>query len=256
MSDNSHFEILLIEDDHIQSDYLQNCIKNNFPNVKLQRAYSLMEVQQILQNAHPPLIIADVVLGSQNIFMGLNDLDTTRQQIIFLTAYEEFRVQAFEWYGLDFILKPVDEARLIKSIQLAMQRYQAGVYTSPDIRFLQEELAGKHITHIALPLSNSHRIVLIDDIIAIEAERSYCKVHLQDNSVQLLSKSLSWMEDKLKEIGFVRTHRSWLVNPRHIIEFIRGNHVELKLSTGLLVAVTESMRNRVWEILRRFTILD
>jgi len=248
------FEILLIEDDPIQSDYLLQLLQKSFSDIPISRTFSLNDTLDVLDKRSPGLILTDVLIGDQTIFEILDKIKATRYQIIFITAFEEYRIKTLEWYGLDFILKPIEEVRLIRGIQVAKDRYLGGSYCLPDLIKLREDLQKSVYTQIALPITNGHRIVLISDIVAVEADRSYCHVYLKDNSRQVLSKSLAWMEDKLKDTGFIRTHRSWLVNPAHIIEFIRGNSPELKMTSGLLVAVAESMRIKVWNTLKKFTI--
>lgn len=256
MSDSPPFEILLIEDEAAQSAYLVQLIQNTYPDIPIKTTDNLGDTEKILNEFSPGLILADIQIGNQTIFEIFPKIKAYKYQIIFITAHDKYHVKALEWYGLDFITKPVDESRLFRGIEVARERYLQGNYTLPNLSILQQDLQKSEYTHLALPMSNGHRIVLISDIIAVEADRSYCLVYLKDNSKQVLSKSLSWMEDKLKEKGFIRTHRSWLVNPIHIFEFIKGNSPELKMSSGLLVAVAESMRIKVWNKLKTFTHLE
>lgn len=256
MPNSTPFEILLIEDDPVQSDYLLQLLHQHFSDISISRTGNINDTLDALEARSPGLILTDILIGDHTIFEVFHKIKASRYQIIFMTAFEEYRIKTLEWYGLDFILKPIEEARLIRGIQVAQERYLGGSYCLPDLNRLQEDLQKSVYTQIALPITNGHRIVLISDIVAVEADRSYCHVYLKDNTRQVLSKSLAWMEDKLKETGFIRTHRSWLVNPVHIIEFIRGNSAELKMTSGLLVAVGESMRLKVWNVLKKFTIGD
>ena len=96
----------------------------------------------------------------------------------------------------------------------------------------------------------------LDQIVAVEASRSYSTFHLLNKDAITISKSLAWAEGNLQPLGFFRVHRSWLVNQSHITDFIKQNGYSLKMTTGLLIGITHKARSRVFEWIKSFTISD
>lgn len=256
MHTNTSIEILIIEDEKIQADTLKRFVENEFPNFKITIAYSNKDALSVLNTFKYSLILTDIMIENIPIFDILEKIEIHNTSIIFISAYDSWRTEAFQHYGIDYILKPIDKKRLKKSIEVALSRSSAVIKNSELYKTIYKDLQAGEITHIALPTAQSQKIIEVSTIQAVEAERSYCLVHLSNGERILLSKSLAWMEEKLNRWGFIRTHRSWLVNPKHIIEFIKSNNTEIRLTTGLLIAVSENMKSRVREIIKKFTLME
>ena len=256
MHAHTSVEILIIEDEKIQADTIQRFVESEFPNFKITVAYSKDDALGALTAFNYTLILTDIMLQNTLVFDILEKIQIKNTPIIFISAYDRWRTEAFQHYGIDYILKPMDTNRLKKSIEVALSRSSASIENSELYKTIYKDLQAGEITHIALPSAQSHKIIEVSTIQAVEAERSYCVVHLSNGERILLSKSLAWMEEKLNRWGFIRTHRSWLVNPKHIIEFIKSNNTEIRLTTGLLIAVSENMKSQVRDIIKKFTLME
>jgi DNA-binding LytR/AlgR family response regulator len=137
--------------------------------------------------------------------------------VIFVTAYEEYAVSAFEVRASDYLLKPVSHARLEAALDRALGSV-GDLLESPA----EDDLFS------TLPVESSGRIRLIDrtQTCWVEAEGDYVRIHLMDGSAHLLRMPISRLEEKWSAYGFIRIHRGHLVPVDRITEFavVGGNH--------------------------------
>jgi two-component system LytT family response regulator len=143
-------------------------------------------------------------------------------------------------------MKPYSNKRLKESIEIALQRRRI---KQPAIgnpyKLMLDDLSRSSIEAIALPVSNGQILVKLKDIIAIQAERSYCVIYTLEAGKIIISKPLAWMDKLLTPEGFFRVHRSWLINPAHVRRFIKQQGNSLELTSPLSVSITDQSKNKL-----------
>lgn len=151
---------------------------------------------------------------------GLDGLDLARlltgfarpPLVVFVTAHEDFAVQAFDLKAVDYVLKPVRRERLAEAVRRAVERRATA--SSPAPRIPVHEPDPDHIT---VELGGVTRFVPVDDITHVEAQGDYARLHT-DRGSHLVRIPLSTLEERWRARGFVRIHRRHLVALRHIGE--------------------------------------
>ncbi|MFI1755442.1 LytR/AlgR family response regulator transcription factor [Streptomyces sp. NPDC020571] len=151
---------------------------------------------------------------------GLDGLDLARlltgfarpPLVVFVTAHEDFAVQAFDLEAVDYVLKPVRRERLAEAVRRAAE--QRGTAAVPAPRIPVHEPDPDHIT---VELGGVARFVPVDDITHVEAQGDYARLHTERGS-HLVRIPLSTLEERWRARGFVRIHRRHLVALRHIGE--------------------------------------
>jgi two-component system LytT family response regulator len=178
--------------------------------------------------------------------------EMTPPAIIFVTAYDEHAVRAFEAAGLDFLVKPVADMRLAAALQRAVQRVaeahalraalDAPDDAVPPARFLQ---------NLVIPERGRRLVVPVDDVEWIEGDTYYVRVHA-GGRVRLLRQRLSWLEASFDPAAFIRTHRSALVRIDLIREIVAESAYSFsaRLATGAKVPVSRERLKRVEAALR------
>jgi DNA-binding LytR/AlgR family response regulator len=136
--------------------------------------------------------------------------------VIFVTAYEQYAVGAFDVQATDYLLKPVSRARLDKALQRALRSGKVRPLTAPD----------RPAPVIAVEISGRTRMVDCRQVCWVEAVGDYVRLHLTDGSAHLVRMPISHVEEKWSSYGFVRIHRGHLVPVWAITEFavVGGNH--------------------------------
>jgi DNA-binding LytR/AlgR family response regulator len=137
--------------------------------------------------------------------------------IVFVSAYEQYAVAAFEVRASDYLLKPVSRSRVAASLDRALEDAHDRVGPAPA----EDTLA-------SIPIETMGRIRLIDraQVCWAEAAGDYTRLHLVDGSAHLVRMPISHLEERWSAHGFIRIHRGHLVQAVHITEFaaISGNH--------------------------------
>ncbi|MFP4228592.1 MAG: LytR/AlgR family response regulator transcription factor [Salinivenus sp.] len=158
----------------------------------------------------PNVMLLDVQMRGETGFDLLDRLDTP-VQVVFVTAYDEYAVRAFEANALDYLLKPVDPERLAEALRRVRQTQTAlpeDAGASPDT-FRYDDL-------FFYEESRQPRFIRIRDIVFIAAAGNYTELHLADGDTALSSTTLSGWTDRLPDAHFARIHRSTLVNVEHV----------------------------------------
>jgi two-component system LytT family response regulator len=197
-----------------------------------------------LKAARPDLLLLDVQMPGVDGFGVLAALapDET-PPTVFVTAYDEHAVRAFEVNALDFLLKPYDDERFDATLDRARaRRGPAGDRLAATIR----AIAASRQERLAIRLDGR---VLLQDVAAIlwvEAEGKYVRVHV-DRGSHLVRQPIGELEERLRASGFVRTHRSTLVNLRHVRELheMFNGEYEAVLTTGARLPVSRRMRREL-----------
>jgi DNA-binding LytR/AlgR family response regulator len=211
---------LVVDDEAPSRDELAYLL-GTFPRIRpVHVARNSNEAFRLLQMRRYDVVFLDVRMPSLN---GVELARVLRRfaappAIVFVTAYEEYAVQAFEVRAIDYLLKPVSRARLGAALDRALGCSPDGPeFPSED----EDSLA-------VIPVETTGRIRLIDrlQVCRVEAEGDYVRLHLVDGSTHLVRIPISHLEEKWSEHGFIRIHRGHLVPIARITEFATagGNH--------------------------------
>lgn len=164
----------------------------------------------------PQLVFLDIEMGSQNGFQLLRKFDTIDFHIAFVTAHEEFALQAIKFSAIDYIIKPAG----LSDLTVLLDKVREQSQSSSDVmkvkhmfgNFLTEDKKEHKIT---LPVSDGFEFVKVDDILYLRADGGYTIFHLKDTTV-ISSKNLKFFEEILTSYGFYRIHNSTLINLKYI----------------------------------------
>lgn len=212
-------------------------------------AIAAIEAQQ------PDLLFLDVQMPEIDGFAVLAAIDEAQMPlVIFVTAFDQYAVRAFEVHAVDYLLKPFDRARFAGAFEQAKRRLQSerGEQMSARTLALLEELKAQNQYLERLIIKSGGRVFFIksDDIDWIEAEGKYVRLHVGKES-HLLREAISSLESRLDPKKFLRIHRSNIVNIECIKELEPWFHNEYRviLRDGTKLMMSRSCRKRLGELL-------
>ncbi|MGQ9856162.1 MAG: LytR/AlgR family response regulator transcription factor [Fervidobacterium sp.] len=181
-------------------------------------------------NLHKPdVLFLDINISEDTIFGHLERLNY-EPHIVFITAYDEYLLKAFEEGAIDYILKPISKERLTKTIERIKK---LGLNRRPNEYYVRQMSK--------LPVKQGESIILVDlkDIIYLEADDKIIKIFTEDETYET-STPLHTLEQKLPSDKFVRIHKSYIVSVEHIVAvkkwfqnsyiIVLSDNAELKLS--------------------------
>jgi len=201
----TNIRALIVDDEELAREELNELLKA-FPEVEVvgdaEDADSAIELINLL---NPDVIFLDIQMPGKTGFELIEMLDT-QATIIFVTAYDEYAIKAFEINALDYLIKPVYPARLAKTIARL---------TQPDA----EETKPKPLDYedfIFVKTSSKVKFVKIKEIMCISSAREYTEIFTSTGLKALVHKSMNEWEDRLPESHFLRIHRTSIINLNYI----------------------------------------
>jgi len=216
---------ILVDDELDGILTLQKMLKIHCPEIEVVATCStaLAAASEIMLH-NPELVFLDIQMPGKTGLELLAELPQKNFEVIFVTAYNEFMLQALQFSAVDYLLKPVDEDRLIEAVDRAQKKLAAGQREIQSHTLLHNiQKAGSPLEmRLCLPTFKGFIILKLEEVIYCEAERSYSVFHLEDGRTITVSKPLAEYETLLKDGGFFRVHKSFLVNLIHVREYLRG----------------------------------
>ena len=202
----------LIVDDEIKArKVLRHYLSSFVPEVtEIRDAESAAVAAEILQVYKPDILFLDVEMPHKNGFQFLSEISNPDFDVIFTTAFNQYAIQAIRFSALDYLLKPLDLEELKAAVQRHIEKKEEKSNQQELYSNLIENLRKKEVKDfkLAVPASDGLHFFMIQDILRLEANKSYTHIHLVDQKPFISSRTLKHFEDMLEEFNFIRTHES------------------------------------------------
>lgn len=197
----------------------------------------------------PELVFLDVEMPFGNAFDVLEQTAPIRYQTIFVTAYSDYAIKAFNFSAAYYILKPVDISELIRAVEKVKQHRSD--QDGPDIsRILSENLKNSGPSRLVIPTTTGFEVIMVKQIIRLEGSSNYTEIYLNDGKKKVVSKLLKYFDELLSGNGFMRVHKSHIVQIEQIQSYHKGRGGLLIMSDKSEVEVSPSKKD---ELLAHFS---
>ena len=231
-----NLKTIIVEDEQTSREILKNYLIKYCPTVEvLGEASNIDEAMVLIRNNDLDLIFLDVEMPYGSGFDLLDKFDKTDFEVVFVTAYNQYAIEALNNHASYYLLKPISIDELIKSVDYVTQ-----------IKIKENELQHAVLVpkisiknnKITIPTQDGFEVLEMKDIIYCKADDNYTELFLKNNQKKLVSKTLKYFEDILKESGFARIHKSFLVNVSYIASYKKGKGGTISLSNGKELSVS------------------
>ncbi len=211
---------LVVDDERLARMELISMLKH-FDNINvIGEADSVDKAIEQIESHKPDLIFLDIQMPGKSGFDLLDKIEL-EAKIIFVTAYDEYAIRAFEVNALDYLPKPVSQERLTKTVERIIRN-------SPNKQLSSKKL--KYTDRLFLEFGTQIRFLKVCDITFITAEGDYSMVNLIDGSNGLVSKSMKEWEERLPADFFCRIHRASIINTEYIEKIDKYFNTSYKIS--------------------------
>jgi two-component system LytT family response regulator len=254
MTDSPMIRVLLVDDEPLAREMLREMLQGDSQVVIVGESCNGTEALEAISAHSPDLLFLDVQMPELGGFDVLEALGKDIPRVIFVTAYDQYAVRAFEVNALDYLLKPFDQERFDTAWQRAKAQIKHDRNGGTDQRILAllEELkaGNKHLERLVIKANGRIYFLETNDIDWIEAEGNYVSVHSAKKS-HLLRETISSLESKLDPKKFVRIHRSSIVRLDRIQELQPWFHGEYRviLQDGTQLTLSRNHRDKLQEAL-------
>ncbi len=200
------FKSIIVDDEELAREDLKALLKD-FNEIEIVgESETVEETKELIEKLNPDLIFLDIQMPGKSGFDLLEEIHS-KAKIIFVTAYNEYAIRAFEINAIDYLMKPVNKERLSQSIERLKMEHEIKKNIQTKLEFND---------NIFLTVNNNYQFVKIGSIIKITSAGNYTEIYTSSNLKGLVLKSLKEWEERLPINYFVRIHRSAIIN----IEFV------------------------------------
>lgn len=238
-------KVVIIDDVETARSMLKTLISSEFPQIEVVgEAADLAQGVIEINKKQPDLVFCDIDMPGLS-GMKIIDFFTSGLtfQLVYVTAYSEFLLQALHNQATDYILKPVDPNHLKAAIQRAEERINSGdaIITKPAMP-----------SKLAIPVLEGMVFINIDEIVYLRAEAAYTQIFLIDKTQFTASRNIGEFEELLLNNPiFFRTHRSYIINLQHIKKYLRQGGASVVMSNDHEVGVSRERKDEFLEIIDR-----
>jgi len=232
---------ILVDDEPDGIRTLKKLLELNCPEVEIAATCSnVASAKQKLEEIKPDVVFLDVRMPGKSGLDMLSELSEKNFEVIFVTAHNEYLLQALQFSAVDYLMKPVDEDRLMEAVQRVKKKLKGERDAVQNETLLYNiNKAGNPLEmRLCLPTLKGFSIVKLEEIVYCEAQRSYTIFRLNNNKTIMISKPLFDYEMLLADTTFLRVHKSFLINLMHIKEYVRGEGGTVIMNNGMEIEIS------------------
>jgi len=245
------FTALIVDDEERSRRTLGVLLKDGFPELQiLGFAKDVKSGLEQIEKLKPAIVFLDIQMPDGTGFDLLRQIGKIDFEIIFTTAYDQFALDAFQMSAIGYLLKPIEEAELQQVVNKAIQLVMANSENkSTQINYLLDSLdkMQNKLNKLFLPDTDGFQVVELDEIIRLEGDRNYTRLHFTNKNPILSSHNLGWFEKLLNNKGFYRVSKGHLINLSFVVRYTKtdGGSVLMIDQANLPVSDTkkEEFRN-------------
>ncbi|NQY29620.1 MAG: response regulator [Flavobacteriaceae bacterium] len=233
---------ILIDDEQSARNVLTNLLERTSFNINiLAKCCNLEEGVEQIKALKPDVVFLDVQMPNYAGYEIAMFFDKIDFEIVFVTAYDQYAIKAFELNAIDYLVKPIDRSKLALTLQKLEDKLKSQAELV-DYQSLLKTIKDKDYKKIVIPELGNRRVVNLDDIIAIEADGAYSTIHIKGTNTITTSKNLKYFDEVLpKDASFFRSHRAWIVNLEYL-ELLNKSTLSITLANGTVNAKVSRAR--------------
>lgn len=254
-------KILIVDDEPLARGIIYRMLEGDSRIQSINEAEDGDEALEIISGVAPDIVYLDIQMPGANGFELLEQIrqlkPTAMPIIIFVTAYDDYALKAFEFYALDYLVKPVDPVRFRQTFDLAVKQLSAGDQAEYQQKLFQivcsMEPQKRYLEWVSVQINGVISLFKIEKIRWIEAQGNYSLLDLGKNLTHLMREQIGTLESKLNPQNFIRIHRSTIINIDHIksIEVWGRSALKVVMGQNKVFTVGHSFRSNFDDFLRK-----
>lgn len=231
----------ILEDEPKAANVLKRMLGNQCENLDQIWHFNSVEAgSEALEDIAPTLAFLDIHLPDGSGFDLLTQLKTKGTAVIFTSAHSQYAIEALRQDAKDYLVKPYTSSELRAAIERAMDT-------------VSKENHGKKGIRISLQTERFTHLIGLDELAYCEAHGNYTKIHLKNGREIVISRTLKQFEDQLGQHGFIRIHRTFMVNSRFITGLEKQDGGSVVLEGNVLVPISRRKKDEVLELISQMS---
>jgi two-component system LytT family response regulator len=246
---------LIIDDEPDAVEFIASIIGEYCPGLEVSgKAYNVKEGVKLIKEVKPELVFLDVEMPNGTGFDLLTHFPEKDFDVVFITAFNHYAIKAIKFSAVDYILKPININEFIESVTKVLNKRTTHTLSGREnFETLLENIRTAHPTRLVIPTSDGREYLNPNDIIRIEADRSYSWFFITGKRKILVSKHLKEFQDLLNDRNFFRPHNSHLINLDYVKKFVRQDGGYIEMTDGAQVPVSRNRKDLFLAHMSRYT---
>ncbi len=243
---------LIVEDEVRGLTNLKSMLRQHCPQVRVEgEAGTLEDAATLIAELRRDIDLAflDINLPDGQVFELLDRIKPLPFNVIFVTAFDQFAVKAFEYASIGYILKPIDPHALAAAVDRI--RPQDTDRLEERVEMFQQGMSANKFDKITISAIDGLYFVNLTDILRIEADDNYSHIHTTDGQRFTVSKTIKFYEDLLPDDNFFRVHKSHIINLNYMLKFVKGEGGHVVMNDQKQITVSRRRRSSFLDRMRR-----
>lgn len=248
---------LVVDDEPIARERVSRMLRDEPDFEVIGECGNGKDAVEFIKSESPDLVFLDIQMPEMTGFEALSAIEKdTLPAVVFVTAFDQYAIQAFDFYAIDYLLKPFDRSRFQRAIERAREQIEnkkTGRLDERLVSLLSDlKVEKKYLERLVVKSAGRVFFLRVDEIDWVEAAGNYAKLHLGKES-HLIRETMNGLEAKLDPNKFLRIHRSTLVNIDRIKELspLFSGDYSVLLKTGAELTLSRNYRDRLLDLFER-----
>jgi two-component system, LytTR family, response regulator len=240
---------IIVDDEQASRDTLQNYLTKYCENVQIMaQADGVKTAIPLIHKYDPDLVFLDVEMPYGNAFDLLQKVGNVKFETVFVTAFSHYALKALNMSASYYILKPIDIEELVlavNKIDESRRLKKESIHNKIVVENINT--VNKQLQKMVLPRLDGFEVVQVSDIVRCQADDNFTQFFFNNGKKELVCRTLKFYEDTLTDYGFIRIHKSHLVNSQYIKRYIKGKNGTIVMSDGSELELSQQRREQFLE---------
>lgn len=239
---------IIVDDERDAQLVLTHLINSSVPNVEIvDLCEDVLSAVESIKKNNPDIVFLDIQMPEYAGYEIVKFIDPTSVKIIFVTAFNEFAIKAFDLSAVDYLMKPVKRQRLIDAVEKVREKKELEDSLNAYSALVNNLNLDKE-PQILIKDRKEQKVVKLREIISVEGQRAYSEIILLSGKRLTVSKNLKNMEDLFSDYEpLFRCHKSWIINTQHIDKIVSSEQ-QVHLSDGRIVRISLPKLKELMEV--------
>lgn len=235
---------VIIDDEADAVNFICSLIREYCPKLVVTgTAHNVSDGVQMITLHQPELVFLDVEMPYGSGFDLLARFPEKKFDVVFITAFNQYALQAIKFSAVDYILKPINISEFIEAVDKVTEKRTHLFNQNVNYKALLENLKSTLPTKLAIPTTEGMEYLNTREIVRIEADRSYCWFYMLDHKKHLVSRNMKEYQDLLTDRNFFRPHNSHLVNLEFVKKYVRQEGGYIEMTDGAQIPLSRIKRD-------------
>ncbi|MCB0630791.1 MAG: LytTR family DNA-binding domain-containing protein [Saprospiraceae bacterium] len=245
--------VVIVDDEAATRSLLRRFFQDFFPEVELLgEADCVSQGVELLKKTSPDLLFLDIQMPDGSGFDLLHHFKQPDFKLIFITAYDQFALKAFQYNAIDYLLKPLEPQSLRDAINKVLER--SDIPLQPRINGLREVMENRQANRIALSSAEGYAFYELSEIVRLESSGNYTTFYIQDGQRTTVAKTIKEYETLLPAENFYRVHQSHIVSLKHVRKVLKEDNGVAVMVDGSKVPISRRKKDTFLTLLTRQSI--